>query len=58
VYSFDDYVSTVVPWLREIGITDYIQSLRKDEIRIVIAIPRSKDESELYIIIDIIESLL
>ena len=48
----------MVPWLKEIGIADHIHSLRKDEIRVVIAVPRPRDESELRIIIDAIESLL
>ena len=58
MYGFDKHVSTIVPWLREIGIADHIHSLRKDEIRTVIAVPRLRDESELRIIIDTIESLL
>jgi hypothetical protein len=44
--------------LRETGIADHIRSLRKDEIRTAIAVPRSRDESELYTIIDAMESLL
>jgi hypothetical protein len=58
VYGFDDHVSTVVPWLREIGIADHIRSLRKDEIRTAITVPPPRDESELRTIIDAIESLL
>jgi hypothetical protein len=58
VYRFDDYVSTVIPWLREIGIADYIRNLRKDEIRMAIAVPPPRDESELCTIIDVMESLL
>ena len=58
MHGFDKYVSTIVPWLREIGITDHIHSLRKDEIRIAIAVPRPRDESELRTIIDAMESLL
>jgi hypothetical protein len=58
VYGFDDHISAVVPWLREIGITDYIRNLRKDEIRTAIAVPPPRDESELRTIIDAIESLL
>ena len=58
MHRFDDHISTVVPWLREIGIADYIRNLRKDEIRTVIAIPPPKDESKLRTIIDVIESLL
>jgi hypothetical protein len=58
VYGFDNHVSAIVPWLRETGITDYIHSLRKDEIRTAIAVPRPRDESELRIIIDTMESLL
>jgi hypothetical protein len=58
VHGFDDHVSAVVPWLREIGIADHIRSLRKDEIRTAIAVPRSGDESELHTIIDAMESLL
>jgi hypothetical protein len=58
VHGFDDHVSAVVPWLREIGITDYIRNLRKDEIRTAIAVPPPGDESELRTIIDAIESLL
>jgi hypothetical protein len=48
----------MVPWLREIGITNHIYSLRKDEIRTAITIPRPRDESKLRTIIDTIESLL
>jgi hypothetical protein len=44
--------------LREIGITDHIRNLRKDEIRIAIVIPPPRDENELRTIIDIIEVLL
>jgi hypothetical protein len=58
VYGFDNHVSAMVPWLREIGIADHIYSLRKDEIRIAIAVPRPRDESELRIIIDVMKSLL
>jgi hypothetical protein len=58
VHGFDNHVSAVVPWLRETGIADHIHSLRKDEIRIAIAVPRPGDESELRTIIDVIESLL
>jgi hypothetical protein len=58
VHGFDDHVSAVVPWLRETGIADHIQSLRKDEIRTAIAVPLPGDESELRIIIDAMESLL
>lgn len=58
VHGFDEHVSAVVPWLRETGIADHVHSLRKDEIRTAIAIPRLRDESELRTIIDAIESLL
>jgi hypothetical protein len=58
VHGFDDHVSAVVPWLRETGIADHIRSLRKDEIRTAIAVPQPGDESELRIIIDVMESLL
>jgi hypothetical protein len=58
VHGFDNHVSAVVPWLRETGIADHIRSLRKDEIRAAIAVPLPGDESELRIIIDVMESLL
>jgi hypothetical protein len=58
VHGFDNHVSTVVPWLREIGITNHICSLRKDEIQIAITVPPLRDKSELCIIIKVIESLL
>jgi hypothetical protein len=58
VHGFDNHVSAVVPWLRETGIADHIHSLRKDEIRTAIAVPRPGDESELRTIIDAMESLL
>jgi hypothetical protein len=58
VYGFDDYVSAVVPWLREIGIADYIRSLSKDEIRIATAIPPPRDETKLRVIVDAMETLL
>jgi hypothetical protein len=58
VRGFDNHVSAVVPWLREIGIADYIRSLRKDEIRTAITVPPPRDESELCTIIDVIELLL
>jgi superfamily II DNA helicase RecQ len=58
VHGFDEHVSAVVPWLRETGIADHIHSLRKDEIRTAIAVPRPGDESELRTIIDAMESLL
>jgi hypothetical protein len=58
VHGFDNHVSTMVPWLRETGIADHIHSLRKDEIRTAIAVPRPRDESELRTIIDAIKSLL
>ena len=44
--------------MREIGIADHIRSLRKDEIRIAIAVPPPGDESELRIMIDAMEALL
>jgi hypothetical protein len=58
VHGFDDHVSAVVPWLRETGIADHIQSLRKDEIRTAIAVPPPGDESDLRTIVDAMESLL
>jgi hypothetical protein len=58
VRGFDDHVSAVVPWLRETGIADHIQNLRKDEIRTAIAVPPLGDESDLRTIVDAIESLL
>jgi hypothetical protein len=58
VHGFDNHVSAVVPWLRETGIADHIRSLRKNEIRAAIAVPLPGDESELRIIIDVMESLL
>ena len=58
VHGFDDHVSAVVPWLRETGIADHIQNLRKDEIRTAIAIPPQGDESDLRTIVDAMESLL
>jgi hypothetical protein len=58
VYGFDDHVSAVVPWLRETGIADHIQSLRKDEIRTAIAVPPLGDESDLRTIVNAMESLL
>ena len=58
MHGFSEHVSAVVPWLREIGIADHIHSLRKDEIRTAIAVPRPGDESELRTIIDAMESLL
>jgi hypothetical protein len=58
VHRFDNHVSTIIPWLREIGITDHIRNLRKDEIRTAIAVPPPRDESELRTIINVIESLL
>jgi hypothetical protein len=58
VHRFDDYVSAVVPWLRETGIVDYVNGLKKDEIRIAIAVSRLGEDSNLYTIIDAIESLL
>ena len=44
--------------MRETGIAEHIQNLRKDEIRTAIAVPRSGDESDLRTIIDAMESLL
>lgn len=58
VHGFDDHVSAVVPWLRETGIADHIQGLRKDEIRTAIAVPLPGDESNLRMIVDVMESLL
>ena len=58
MYGFDDHVSAVVPWLRETGIVDYVNSLKKDEIWIAITIPRPGEESNLCTIIDVMESLL
>ena len=58
MHGFDDHVSAVVPWLREIGIADHIRNLRKDEIRTAIAIPPPRDESDLRTIVDAMESLL
>jgi hypothetical protein len=58
VRGFDDHVSAVVPWLRETGIADHIQNLRKDEIRTAIAVPPLGDESDLRTIVDAMESLL
>jgi hypothetical protein len=58
VHRFDDYVSAVVPWLRETGIVDHIHGLKKDEIRTAIAVPRPGEESDLRTIIDAMESLL
>jgi hypothetical protein len=58
VHRFDDYVSAVVPWLRETGIANHIHSLRKDEIRTAIAVPLPRDESELCTIINAMEALL
>lgn len=58
VHGFDDYVSAVVPWLRETGIANHIRNLRKDEIRTAIAVPPLGDESDLRIVVDAMESLL
>lgn len=58
VHGFDDHVSAVVPWLREIGIADHVCGLRKDEIRTAIAVPLLGDESNLRTIVDAMQSLL
>ena len=58
MHGFDDHVSAVVPWLREIGIVDHVNGLKKDEIRIAITVPRLGEESNLCTIIDAMESLL
>lgn len=58
VHGFYDHVSAVVPWLRETGIAKHIQHLQKDEIRTAIAIPLLGEESDLYTIIDAMQSLL
>ena len=47
-----------MPWLREIGIVDYVHSLDKEEIRKAIAIPLLGDDSDLRVIVEAIESLL
>jgi hypothetical protein len=52
VYRFDGYVSAIVPWLREIGIVDYVYSLKKDEIQIAIIVPRVGEGYDLRTIID------
>ena len=58
VHGFDDHVSAVVPWLRETGIADHINHLKKDEIRTAITVPPPGGESDLRVIIDAMESLL
>jgi hypothetical protein len=58
VHGFHDHVSAVVPWLRETGIAEHIQSLRKDEIRTAIAINLPEDESGLHTIVNAMRSLL
>ena len=58
VQGFDDHVSAVVPWLREIGIADHVFGLRKDEIRTAIAMPLLGDKSDLSTIVDAMQSLL
>ena len=58
VQGFDNHRSTVVPWLREIGIVKHIARLKKDEIKAVIALLSSDGEGELREIIDAIGSLL
>ncbi|KAI7206681.1 hypothetical protein KC365_g17003 [Hortaea werneckii] len=45
VRGFGDHRSTVVPRLRETGIVDYLQGLKKDEIRAATALPSRENES-------------
>ena len=47
-----------MPWLREIGIVDYMHSLDKEEIRKAIAVPLLGDDSDLRVIVEAMESLL
>ncbi|KAI7675807.1 hypothetical protein KC318_g708 [Hortaea werneckii] len=59
VQSFNDHRSTVVPWLRETGIVDHLQGLKKDEIKAATALSSpEKDSSYLPRIIESAESML
>lgn len=58
VQGFDDYRSTVVPWLRETGIVDHLRGLKKDEIRASFTLPANGDDGYLRKIVDVNEMLL
>ncbi|KAK0858003.1 hypothetical protein LTR87_017821 [Friedmanniomyces endolithicus] len=58
VRCFEQHRSTVVPWLRETGIADHLQNLKKDEIRTAIALPTPEEEPVLQTIVDAIQNLL
>lgn len=59
VRGFDDHRSTVVPWLRETGIVDHLQGLKKDEIKAATALPSPEtDISYLPRVIEAAESML
>jgi hypothetical protein len=58
VHGFDDHVSAIVPWLREMGIVDRVHSLKKDEIQTAVVVPRAGEGCDLRTIIDVMKSLL
>lgn len=45
VRGFSDHRSTVVPWLRETGIVDHLQGLKKNEIKAATALPSPENDS-------------
>ncbi|KAL2350397.1 hypothetical protein BJ546DRAFT_1112222, partial [Cryomyces antarcticus] len=59
VQGFDSHPSAVVPWLRSTGIADHIRSLKMDEIRSSIALPKDAEkEAELPLVLSAMGEIL
>jgi hypothetical protein len=58
VHGFDSHRSTIVPWLRRIGIEEYTRGLKKDEIHASFTVLKNTDdELKLFLILEVMDEI-
>ena len=58
IHGFDSHRSIVVPWLRQTGIKEYTQDLKKDEMHAsFIVLKNTNNEPELFLILEVMNKI-